>query len=163
MEVKDITKTALFAVTDPKLITVDFAAIEANQKKVREARDKANPPKPEPLQVEFNRLRRDLYNLESRAKNSEIHTNNLAGNVRLLEQRINEARKEKEKAAASGNALAESNYSAAIVRLTSECVDVTNDFNRARKAGAQAANDLKNWPFHDRLKELIKQIEKEKP
>jgi hypothetical protein len=47
MEV-DLTKTAAFAVTDPKLMTVDFADLDKRQREVRAQRDeawaKAHPP-----------------------------------------------------------------------------------------------------------------------
>src|ERR1700752_5060890 len=85
----DVTKMAFFAVTDPKLITVDFADLDKKAADNRAEAAKLNPPQLEPARIEYNRLRQRLYDLQQAAKNAEVFCNNKADAVRGLEQRIN--------------------------------------------------------------------------
>jgi len=153
MEIKDITRCAFMA-PDPKLITIDIAAHEERMKQMRAERDAANPPKQEGPQEELRKLRRELYNVTERAKSTETYCNNLAGNVKLLEERINTALKLKKVAADEGNLRGERTYEHAVQRLEDERNDAELQFQRARKVSAEAATALKEWPHRERVKEL---------
>lgn len=153
MEIKDVTRCAFMA-PDPKLMTVDFNKIEAFQKQTREEREKNNPPKTEGPAKELAGLRRELFNLTERAKSCETFANNKAGEVKLREQWLAEAINKKKEAVANGNERAERNYEHSIQRLESELADSEKEFHRARKVSLGAANDLKNWPHRERVKEL---------
>jgi hypothetical protein len=107
---------------------------------------------------EFNKLRRELYVLSERAKHTEGYCNNQAGEVKALEQRTTDAINQKKIFVASGNALAERFCEHQIRQLERELVDVKQEFQRARGVSAGAANDLKAWPHHERLKELQQEI-----
>jgi hypothetical protein len=159
----DLVRTAAFAVQDKSLITINLAEHDATAKKMRAARDAANPafagkhPDGGP-QEELRRLRHDLFNLTERAKSTEVYCNNQAGNVRLLEQQITDAIKQKKTYAANGNALAERNCEHTIARIEGEKAEAEKEFNRARKVSADAAFALKEWPHRLRLEELQKPL-----
>ncbi|HKV79751.1 MAG TPA: hypothetical protein VJP02_16495 [Candidatus Sulfotelmatobacter sp.] len=153
----DITK-CVFMRPDPSLITIDLAKHEQTAKEMRAARDAANPPRSEGPAEELRKLRRDFFNLESRAKNTEIYCNNKAGEVKLLEQRLTDAIKEKRKAVEAGNDLAARNHEHAITRHEDEKAVAEKEFNRAQRVAAQAANELKHWPHGERVAELEKSL-----
>jgi len=155
-QVQDVTKAAFFAVTDPKLITINLAELETTAKKMREARDAANPPVSEPPKEELARLKNDLFNLTQHAKHTEVYANNCAGNVRLLEQRITDVINKKKLAVDAGNSLAERNHEHSIKQLEAEKVAAEKEFNRARRNAATSAAQLKDWGGHARVKELEK-------
>ena len=154
MEVKNVATTVLFAVTDPKLITVDFNKIEAFQQQTREAREKANPPKPEPMRVEYNRLRQQLYGLQQQAKNAEVYRNNKADVVKGLEYRINDLLRHKKQAIVEGHLGQERVCEHQLQRLETELVDAKEEFNKAEHWNAQAARALKAFDGHGRIAEL---------
>ena len=110
----DLTKTAAFAVTDQKLITIDIAQVERRTQEHIRTLNKANPPATEDSAKELQRLRRELFNLTERSKSTETYCNEQAGRVRLLEQQTTDAINRKKMAVAAGNALAERNAEAAI-------------------------------------------------
>jgi hypothetical protein len=151
----DVTKMAFFA-PDPKLITIDLAAHEKRMTQLRAERDAANPPRSEGPAEELRKLRNQFFCLTERAKSTETYCNNLAGNVKLLEERINETLKLKKAATDVGNLRGERTYENAIVRLEVERDEVDLQFNRARRVSAEAATALKEWPFRERVKELEK-------
>lgn len=107
---------------------------------------------------ELARLRSELFKLEQHAKHSEIYTNEIAGNVKLLEQNINTALKAKKQASAEGNLQSERNYEHAVTRFERELAEVEKEFQRARKVSAGAAIVLKEWPHHARVEELQKLV-----
>jgi predicted RNase H-like nuclease (RuvC/YqgF family) len=154
----DVTKMAFFANTDPELITVDFVQHEATAKAAREARDLANPPKPEPAQVEYDGLLHRLFNLTEAAQNTEIYANNIAGNVKQLENQLDAAIKQKKRYAEAGNERAARNGEHHIQRLERELADQEKDLKRAKNNSANAARALKAFDGHPRLKELKKQL-----
>ena len=88
--------------------------------------------------------------------NTDINTNNKAGEVKLLEHNLTEAINKKKVAVASGNALAERNCERTIIRLEDEKLAAEKQFNRARRISAEAATALKEWPHRERVKELQK-------
>src|SRR5262249_9294169 len=115
----DVTKMAFMA-PDPKLITVDFNQIEVKAAERREHMEKLNPPKPEGPEAELRGLRNQLFCLTERAKSTETYTNNKAGEVRLLEQQLTTAIRQKKEAVATGNDLAERYCERAIQRCEKE-------------------------------------------
>ena len=158
MKVDDITRCAFFA-PDPELMKVDFSDLDKKAKERRAERDADNPavagthPDKTPSQ-ELQRLRREVFNLSERAKNTEIYTNERAGQVKLLESNIAHALQQKKNAAVAGNLLAERNAEHTIKRTEHERDEAVQEFERARKVSAGAAVALKEWPHHARLKEL---------
>jgi hypothetical protein len=150
----DVTKMAFFA-PDPKLMTVDFNQIEQKAKEIRKARD-AQPVRSEGPAGELARLRNELFLLEQRAKHTEVYTNNKAGEVKLLEQQLISVLKQKKNYGDNGNLLAARNCEHQIERLEDERDVAAREFERARKQSAGAAIVLKEWPHHERLKELQK-------
>jgi len=143
---------------DPAHITINIEANEQRATEQRVARDAANPPRQEPAQRELARLQSELFNLTSRAKNTEVYANNKAAEVRLLETRINDLLKLKKQASDGGNLVGERSYEHGAALLETEKAEAEAAFNRARKVSAGAANDLKAWPHHARLKELQKSL-----
>jgi hypothetical protein len=144
MEVKDVTRCAFMA-PDPKLLTIDLAAHEQRMTEHRAEMAKLNPPKPEGPAKELARLRRELFVLEQRAKNTETYCNNKAGEVRLLEEQLTDAINRKKMAVAAGNAIAERNHEHSITRLEGEKAGVEKEFHRARRVSADTAHTLKEW------------------
>jgi hypothetical protein len=151
----DVTKMAFFA-PDPKLITIDLAAHEKRMTQMRADRDAANPPRSEGPASELRNLRSELFKVEQCAMNTEINTNNKAGEVKLLEHQLTEAINKKKVAVANGNALAERHCEHSIARLESEKFEAEKLFNRARRVSAEAARALKEWPHRERIDELQK-------
>ena len=158
MEIKDVTRCAFMA-PDPELMTVDFSQINKVAKEQREKRDAANPafagvhPDKTPL-MELQRLRRELFGLDQGAKNTEIYTNNIAGTVKQLEERIAHTITQKKTAVASGNERSARNYEHAITQAERELAETGKEFQRARGVSAEAARLLKEWPHRERIKEL---------
>jgi hypothetical protein len=150
----DVTRMAFFA-PDPKLITIDLAAHEQRMKQMRAERD-AQPVRTEGPAEELRKLKHTLFNLEQCAMNTEINTNNKAGEVKLLEHQLTEAINKKKVAVASGNALAERHCEHSIARLENEKLAAERLFHNARRVSAGAAHDLKEWPHRERIEELQK-------
>ena len=99
-----------------------------------------------------------MFKLELNAKHSEIYTNEIAGQVKLLETNINDALKAKKQASTAGNLGAERNCEHNIQRLEREQTDLVKEFTRARKVSAGAAVVLKEWPHRERVEELSKLV-----
>ncbi len=160
MEIKDATR-CVFMAPDPSLMTVDFAQVEQKAAENRKARDLANPnfggPIP-PAQVEYDGLLHRLFNLTESAKNTEIYANNIAGNVKQLEDQLDAAIKQKKRYAEAGNERATRNGEHHIQRLERELADQEKDLKRAKNNGANAARALKAFDGHPRLKELKKEL-----
>jgi hypothetical protein len=153
----DITKMALFAVTDPALITVDFAAIGQAQAKRRATADKLNTKEPD-LRKEYNSLRARLYGLTQDAKNAEVYANTQADEVRGLEARINTQLVLKKKATAEGNLQYERNLEHGIITLETELHDAKIEFNRAKTQSTSAARGLKAFDGYETIAALKKQL-----
>lgn len=141
---------------DPDLFTIDLEKHEQNMKQMRAERDAANPPRSEGPAEELRKLRGELFKLTERAKSTEVYANNKAGEVKLLLSHIEEALKQKKKAADGGNLLAERNYEHTIARLENERADAEKEFKRAQRVSAQSARELKEWPHRERVEELQK-------
>jgi hypothetical protein len=150
----DVTKMSFFAVTDPKLITVDFAQLGKTQQERRARLEKLNTPKPEGTAKELQRLRGELFKLSEDVKNTEINCDNQAGNVKLFEQRITDAINQKKIFVASGNALAERFCEHQIKTLEVELADAQERLKRAEQYSAGSALALKAFDGHERIAEL---------
>ena len=125
---------------------------------MRDARELANPPKPLPAQVEYNRLLHRLYNLTEDAKNTDIYANNQAGNVKGIEERLDNQLKKKKTAAANGNLRGERYLEYGIGQLETELFEAKKELKRATNNSAFAARALKEFDGHPRLKELKKEL-----
>lgn len=135
---------------------MDLAHVEQTQAALRAARDKANPPKPEPVRVEYNRLRKQLFDLQQHAKNMEIYCNEQAGKVKLFEQRITDLLKQKK--AVADNPLHERFCEHQIQTLETELLDAKTEFNRAKNQNSNAARGLRAFDGHARIAELKKEL-----
>ena len=143
---------------DPHLFDVDLAKVEQAQKDRRELMAELNPPVPQGTAKELQRLRRELFNLTERAKSTETYCNNKAGEVKLLEQQLTDAIRQKKAYSSAGNDRAERGTELTIQRLESEMDEAAKEFQRARRVSAGAAADLKAWPHHARVEELQKSL-----
>lgn len=143
---------------DPKLLTINLAEHEQRMTAHYKKMEELNPPKPEPAQKELARLRGELFNLQQRAKHTEVYTNEQAGKVKLLESDLAHTLKQKKIAAEAGNLRGERNYDNTITRLETELADAQREFQRARKVSAGAAIQLSEWPHHTRVEELLKLV-----
>lgn len=150
----DVTKMSFFA-ADPKLMTVDFDDLTRKHKqRIADREQHTPPPGKEDLHKEYNQLRQTLFNLKQDAKCFEIRTNDAAGNVRLVEQRISDALKLKKAASAEGNLRGERSAEQAIQRLETELVNAQEAFTKNRNWNTQAARALKAFDGHARIEEL---------
>lgn len=158
----NLASTAAFAVTDPKLLTVDFAEIERKQKERRAFLDKNNPSPEQrvPAQQELNKLRGQLFSLQQAVESTETYVNNIAGTVELLEQRLEKALKEKKRYAEAGNLRAERGAERAVEQLESELDDAKRELTFAKQRSVNATRALKNFDGYERIAELKAQIEK---
>jgi hypothetical protein len=157
----DLTKTSAFAqATDPSLMVVDMEELAQKHKEHLAQRDKLNPKMagegPEPPAAELRGLRNMLFCLTERKKSTETYTLNKGGELKLIEQNLNDAIARKKAATKAGNNLAERNHEHAIRSLEAELVEAKKEFGRARNVSAQAARDLKDFPHHVRIAELEK-------
>src|SRR5579862_3942426 len=141
----DLVTSAVFAVTDPKLITVDFDAINKQTQEHRATWAKLNPPVPVPIRAEYNKLRQRLYDLQQQAKGAETNLENRAGTVANLEQRINNTLKEKKAAIAEGALGQERACEHRIQLLEIELKDAKQLHAEAKHWNAQATRGLKSF------------------
>jgi hypothetical protein len=95
-----------------------------------------------------------LFDLKQNAKCYEQRANDAAGNIRLIEQRINDAIKEKKTAAEVDNLRGERTYEQAIQRLEAELADAQEQFDKNKRWSGQAARALKSFDGHARIEEL---------
>jgi hypothetical protein len=154
MEIKNIARCA-FMTPDTKLITIDLAQIERNQAARREEMEKsAPPPSQADFRKEYNQLRQRLFDLQQNAKCFEIRTNEAAGKIRNLEERINEALKLKKAAVDAGNLRGERMYERQVLSLESEMLDLQEDFAKNKQWSVQSARALKAFDGHGRIAEL---------
>lgn len=112
--------------------------------------------KVEPVRVQYNTLRKQLFDLQEWAKHAEIYCNSKAGEVKQLERRITDIIKQKK--AAVDNPRAERNFEHQIQLLETELLDAEKEFKRAKIQSGNAARGLKAFDGHQRIKELKKEL-----
>lgn len=141
------------AVTD-----ADITAIEQKQAARRAVEDQNKPH--EPLQVELNRLRGQLFSLQMNAKGTEQTVNNTSGNVRLFETRLTEALKTKKKHEDAGNLLGARTYEHQVQELENELLDARDRLVKEQRWNSGAARELRTWQTDNgpRLLELKKEL-----
>jgi|SRR5579859_1195280 len=157
----DVTKMAFFA-PDPKLMVVDFADLDKKAAKMRAERDAANPPKPEPIRVEYNRLRKELYDLQQHAKNCEVRVNNEAANVKHWERNIEDLLKRKKKAVADNMLGEERSCERQIEMAETELLDARERLAREQRINSAAVRELKAFPHVARLEALKVELDRPK-
>lgn len=158
MEVKNYAHCAFMA-PDPKLITIDLSEVTKRVNAHNRAMEKLNPPKPEPVRVEYNRLRQRFFDLQQQAKGTEINCNEKAGVVHLLEQRINDLLRQKKTAIDQGNLGQERACEHKIQLLETELVTAKEDFTIAKHRSSKAARALREFDGDERIAELKKQLD----
>jgi hypothetical protein len=146
------TRPQDFIVTDAAITKIEQA-----QAVRRAAEDKAKPP--EPLRVEYNRLRRELYDKQQYAKHTEIYCNEKAGSVKHFEQSINDWLKQKKAAVEVGHLGQERFCEHQVELLEAELLDAKIEFNRAKHQSANAARALKAFDGYARIKQLEKELD----
>jgi hypothetical protein len=140
---------------DPHIFDIDFAKHEQTMKELRAKRAAATPPPGKAdLHKEYNQLRQTLFNLKQDAKCYEQRTNDAAGKVRILEQRISDLIKLKKDAAAENNLRGERTYEKGIQGVESELLDAQEEFEKNKRYSGQAARALKAFDGHARIEEL---------
>ena len=141
---------------DPKVITINLAEHEQRMKVMRAERDAANPQpgKAADLRKEYNTLRQRLFSLKQDAHCFEIRTNEAAGKIRNIQQRIDDVLRLKKEAAAMGNLRGERTYEQSIERLETELGDAEQEFAQNKRWNTQAARALKDFDGHARIEEL---------
>ncbi len=139
---------------DPKLMVIDIAAHEQRMTEHRAARDKAQPPKPQPARVEYNQLRQQLYDLQQHAKHTEDYCNTQVAEVKLLERRIDDVLKLKKSAVEEGNLRGERNYENQIQMLETTLFDAKKELTRATVQSGRAGRGLKAFAGRQRIEEL---------
>jgi hypothetical protein len=154
MEITNIARCA-FMTPDPKLLTVDFADLAQRAAQTRADRDAAAPPPGKAdLRKEYNDLRQRLFNLKQDAKTFEIRTNESAGRIRLIEERIDNLLRLKKEAAEMGNLRGERTYEQSLERLETELGDAQEEFSKNKAWNTQATRALKAFDGHGRIEEL---------
>src|SRR3984885_7642109 len=140
-----------FVVTD-----ATCAEVEQRQKKHRAAMAKLNPVMGLPPNVELTALRKQLFDLQQNAKGCENRVNNEAGNVRLLEERVNTAIKHKQTEEGRGNLLGARSYERQSDALEVELLDARERLFKKQRFNSAAVRELRNWlaANGDRLEEL---------
>src|SRR5579872_2351816 len=129
--------------------------VEETAKKFRAERDAAAPPPGKAdCYKEYNQLRQKLFDLKQDAKCYEQRTNDAAGKIRLLEQRINDALKLKKAAAEASNFRGERTYEHQVALLETELADAKEEFEKNKAWSGQAARALKAFDGHARIAEL---------
>jgi predicted nucleic acid-binding Zn-ribbon protein len=111
--------------------------------------------KPTIALTEYNDLRKQLFDVQQRARGTEQHVNNTMGTIRLLEERINGLRKRLKDA---DNPLAENKLKHQISLLETELIEFRSELSNARLYNSRAVTALKTFPHHDRIAELKKEL-----
>ncbi|MGE5052910.1 MAG: hypothetical protein ACM3WP_01995 [Acidobacteriota bacterium] len=141
----------------PEVFTInesDLSRIEQNQAQRRAQQEKDNPPAKADLRKEYNQLRQKLFDLQQNAKCFEIRTNESAGKIRLIEERITDLIRLKKNAVAMGNLRGERTYEQSIERVEGELGNAQEEFTKNKHWSAQAARALKEFDGHGRIEEL---------
>jgi hypothetical protein len=146
--------------TDPSIMTIDIAANEKKAAERRATMEKLNPPAKIAPKVEYNRLVSQLYILRENAKACEVNVNNIAGEVRLLEERITALLQEKKRHAEAGNLRGERTYEHQVELLEDDLAVAQTRLQGARSQNTGAARALKAFDGHQRLAELKKELGK---
>lgn len=126
-------------------------------KKTREL----NPVTPEPLKVEYNRLRSRLFDLQQNAKSLEIRVNELAGRVHLLDKRIAEALRLKKQESDKDNLLGARTYEHQVQSLEDELADAKAELQKAMQYNKGAVRQLREFresPDFDRIAQLKQEL-----
>jgi hypothetical protein len=161
----DLTKTVAFAqVSDPELMKVDFAEIDARQKVVREQRERwhqaevaLRDPKAGTPADEYQTLSKENYTITQEAKHSEVFLNTKHADVRHWEQK-QQVLHDLIKAAKKANNLGELKYlnnQLAVARQ--EHKQASDEFFKAKKRNDLAVRALRKFD-HERFAALRKQL-----
>jgi hypothetical protein len=150
----------------PEVFIIDdntIKQVEETTKQIRAKQD-AEAPAPDKLDLrkEYNRLRQQLFDIQQNAKCYEIRTNEAAGQVHLIEQRITEALKNKKAAIEAHNLRGERMYEWQVTSLETELADAQVELSKNRRWSIEAGRALKNFPSHDRIAELKAMLEQHK-
>ena len=140
---------------------IDVKQVEQFQNELRAAREKTNPSKPVPAQVEYNRLNNQLFNLKQYAHATEVKVNNEAGNVRLYEDQLSTLLKGKKAYEAVGNLLAARNHEHQIQRVEADLANARDRLSTDMRYNSATARELRTWQTENepRLAELKKELE----
>jgi len=119
--------------------------VEAKCAATRKAALKANPPEAVPARVEYNAVRKQLYDLTEHAKNCEIRLNNEAGNVSHFLTLISDLLKKK-KAAITDNRLGDERFCEhQLVKAEEELQDARERLTKEQRYNQAAVRALRNF------------------
>ncbi len=159
MKINAVGLVGIANAADPEktreILTFDPDAFARSMKASRDERDANTPPVNQAdLRREYNQLRQKLFDLQQNARAFETRTNEAAGKIRLLEQRINETLKLKKAASDAGNFRGERSYEHGVQLLESELLDAKEEFSKNNRWSTHAARDLRTFNGHGRIAEL---------
>lgn len=137
-----------FVVTEKTCAEVERQAAEQRAKQPAPVRTTTD------LRVEYNSLRRKLFELQQNARSLETKTNELAGKVHNLEQRLSEVLTKKKAFAKDNNLLGERHQEHTAKALEVEIEDAVKEFEQHKRWSASAFRELRNFDGHARLAEL---------
>ena len=145
---------------NPDLMTVDVAKIDQSQKTRRDWEAKNNPPKPEPVKVEYNKLRKQLFDLQQCAKGSEVRVNDAVATVRHFEVIITNLLTQKKAATTDGRLGDERGCEHLLVAAESDLQNARENLAKWQKENSATARELRTWQADNgaRLTALEKQI-----
>lgn len=124
-------------------------------RKVREERTGENSPR-----AEYNRLRKQLYDLHQAAKNVEVKVNCAADEVKHWERNIEDLLSRK-KIAVAENRLGDERFcERQIEKAENELLDARERLTREQRSNHSAVRELKAWKTANgaRLEELSKSL-----
>ena len=139
---------------NPDFMKVDVAQIEAGAKKHRAVMAKLNPAKPIPARVEYEALRRKLYNLQEAAKHSEVRLTNDAGTVSHCLTLISGFLKSKKVAAAESQLGQERWLESRLVATEADLATAQARLIDSQRNNDAVVRELSNFDGHDRIAEL---------
>lgn len=142
-------------VTNPEKLNAQLAAGAKEQQALDE---KNGALRAEPVRVEFNRLRREKYNLEQAARSCEVFLNNIADNVREWQKRVDDLLARKKHATADNRLGEERSCEGQIAQLENDLLNEQEKLVRAQRNNTHAARALREWPGAARLVELKKEL-----
>ena len=139
----------------PKATQQQIAARDAANKLQRETKLGINEPR-----AIYNRLRKELFDLQEQARGAETRVNNEAVTVRMYQSQIEDLLKRKKKAIADGALGEERNIERRLLAEENDLLDSRERLLKLQRNNHCAVRALKDWQTANgaQLAELQKEI-----
>ena len=118
----------------------------------------ANPPKPQNTYEEYKQLGARLYQLKRELEYLTTRSEQLAGNVSLIESNLETTEANSKAASSAGNFRGEDSYKVSAQRLKGELADTKEELRKARIYKERAKEALEAFDQHERIAELQKEL-----